>query len=69
MFIQIGNTTDVLFVLFLFLHWYVLSPRLILPLNARIIFKSLKEVSKQTTFRNVKRDNGSSTVQFNKQSI
>ena len=40
------------------LYWHVLSPHLILPVKTRIIFKSLNEVFKQTTFGNVKRDNG-----------
>ena len=44
--------------LFLLLSWHVLSPHLILPVKTRIILKSLSEVCKQTTFRNVKRDNG-----------
>ena len=45
--IQIGNTTGVLFLLFLLLYWHMLSPHLILPVKTRIIFKSLNEVYKQ----------------------
>ena len=56
--IQVGNTTVVLFLLFLLLYWHVLSLHLILPVKTRIIFKSLDEVCKQTTVKNViKRDN------------
>ena len=55
---QIENTLGVLSLLFLLLYWHVLSPHLILPVKTRIIFKSLNEVFKQTTFGNVKRDNG-----------
>ena len=51
--IQIGNTTGVLLLLFSFLYWHVLSPHLIFPVKTGIIFKSLNEVCKQTTFRNV----------------
>ena len=53
--IQIKNTTGVLFLLFLLLYWHVLSPHLILSVKS---LKSLNEVCKQTTFRNVNRDNG-----------
>ena len=56
--IQIGNTTGVLFLLFLLLYWHVPSPDIILPVKTRIILKSLNKVCKQTTLRNVKRDNG-----------
>ena len=55
--IHIGNTTGLLFLLFLFLQWHVLTPHLILLVKIGITFKSLGEVCKQTTFRNVKRDN------------
>ena len=40
------------------MYWHVLSPRLILLVQTSVIFKSLNEVRKQTTFREVKRDNG-----------
>ena len=56
--IQIKNTTGVLFLLFLLLYWHVLSPHLILSVKSLKSLKSLNEVCKQTTFRNVKRDNG-----------
>ena len=36
----------------------MLSTHLIFSVKTRIIFKSFNEVWKQTTFRNVKRDNG-----------
>ena len=45
--------------LFKLMYWHVLSPLLMLPVKTRIILKSVNEVCKQTTFRNVKRDNGS----------
>ena len=35
----------------------MLSPHLILPVKTRIILRSLDKVCKQTTFRNIKRDN------------
>ena len=38
-------------ILFKLMYWNVLSPHLILPVKTRIIFKSLNEVCKQTTFR------------------
>ena len=44
--------------LFKLMNWHVVSPHLILPVKTLIIFKSLNEVCKQTTLRNVKRDNG-----------
>ena len=40
------------------MYWLVLSPHFILTLKSSIIFKSLNEVCKQTTLRNVKLDNG-----------
>ena len=41
-----------------FMYWLVLFPHFILTVKVRIIFKSLNEVCKQTTLRNVKLDNG-----------
>ena len=40
------------------MYWLVLFPHFILTVKVRIIFKSLNEVCKQTTLRNVKLDNG-----------
>ena len=40
------------------MYWHVPSPHLILPVKTRIIFMSRNEACKQTTFRNVKPDNG-----------
>ena len=45
-------------ILFELMYWHVLSLHLILPVKTRIICKSLNEVCKQTTFRNLKRDKG-----------
>ena len=43
--------------LFKLMYEHVISPHLTSPVKTRIISKSLNEVCKQTTFRNVKLDN------------
>ena len=43
-------------IFFKLMYWHVLFPHLILRVKTRIIFKAPNEVCKQTTSRNVKRD-------------
>ena len=58
---QIRNSTGYFYspaILFNSMYWHVLSSHLILLVKTHIIFNSLHEVRKQTTFKNVKWDNG-----------